>query len=65
VNKLVDWPDKHKDCGDHGHGPFDKAIVSPCSSWVSNFVSDLCGDPGKNNPNCKIKITLQGAGKKK
>jgi hypothetical protein len=32
---------------------------------VNSFVTDLCGDHGKDNPNGKIKITLPAIEEKK
>jgi Ca2+-binding RTX toxin-like protein len=52
---LIDWSGKHK----HSHKS------SPCASWVTGFVTDLCGNNGTENPNDKIKITLPDPGDNK
>jgi Ca2+-binding RTX toxin-like protein len=52
-NKLVDLtckPVKSQSCHD--------VKTPPCSSWVKSFVTDQCGDLGKNRPNEQIKIAL-------
>jgi Ca2+-binding RTX toxin-like protein len=52
-DKLIDWTcksAKSQSCHD--------VKTPPCSSWVKSFVTDQCGDLGKNRPNEQIKIVL-------
>jgi hypothetical protein len=65
-DKLIDWSGKYDDwdwCDDKG---WRKTKADPWTSWLGHFVSGLAIDHNEaSNPNCNIKITLPGAGKKK
>jgi len=56
-DRLIDWS---KDWDSHvpGNGGRHHAKVTLCAPWIKDFVIELAGDNGIQNPNGGIKIVL-------
>ena len=58
--RLIDWTGEFDDPHVPGNRTCHYPKVTPCASWVKDFVIDLAGSNGTHNPNGEIKIVLSG-----
>jgi len=59
-DRLIDW-DEDWDCHLPQNGKHRHSKVSPCVSWIRDFVIDLAGSNDINNSNSGIKVVLTPA----
>jgi Ca2+-binding RTX toxin-like protein len=57
-DRLVDWFGTYNDHKRHGHNACHETKISPCASWVKDFVSDFAKTNDTHHANSGIKIVL-------
>jgi VCBS repeat-containing protein len=57
-DRPIDWSGKYKYCHAPKNGGFHHTQVSPCGSWVKDFVVSLAGNNDHHNLNTGIQIVL-------